>query len=254
MKVSMARARAYFKQHMSLASIKEKFAQKFGFNVKTNEQVEAEIPKAVEPDASLTHPKPIKSRQTKKAKPSAWVNWRLARSKKQSRKLFGEMLQHWMSDKPEKAVQSYVKFRSQLEKTMTLEKYDSMSADDYANKTQSVLMDFIASLKTKKPLEKIKNNLRHGGKIYRGLYALTYLQNGANNEGKLWRHSLSDKANDALTSINTLCLDLFKSFLPSKTEVLQEALMKETDPEKTNQSKQEVEDIQATFSALKKIK
>ncbi|MET4692260.1 hypothetical protein [Endozoicomonas lisbonensis] len=252
MKVSMARA--YFKQHMGLASIKEKFAQKFGFKVKTNEQVEAKIPKGVETDAPLTHPKPIKSRQTKKAKPSAWANWQMARSKKQSRKLFGEMLQNWMSDKPEKAVQSYVKFRRQLEKTMTLEKYEDMSADDYANKTESVLMDFIASLKTKEPLEKIKNDLRHGGKIYRGLCALTYLQNGTNDEGKLWRHSLSDKANAALTSINTLCLDLFKNFLPLKNEALQEALMKETDPERTNQSEQEVEDIKAAFSALKKIK
>ena len=254
MKASMVRVRTYFKEHMSLGSIKKIIAQKFGFKVKTNEQVEAKIPNAVEPDASLTHSKPIKSRQTKKAKPSVWVNWRLARSKKQSRKLFGEMLQQWMSDKPEKAVQSYVKLRSQLEKTMTLEKYDSMSADDYASKAESVLIDFISSLKTKEPLEKIKNDLRHGGKIYRGLYALTYLQNGTNNEGKLWRHSLSDKANDALTSINTLCLDLFKNFLPSKSEVLQEALMKETDPERTNESKQEVEDIQAAFSALKKIK
>ena len=68
MKVSMASVRTYFKEHMSLGSIKKKIAQKFGLSVKTSEQVATKIPKAVETAPLLTDQKPIKSRQTKKNK------------------------------------------------------------------------------------------------------------------------------------------------------------------------------------------
>ena len=166
------------------------------------------------------------------------------------------MLQYWMSDKPEKAVQSFVKYYQQIEKTISLQKQSGgISVDEYADESQPVLRNFIASLKSKKSLEKVKNNLRHDRKIYRGLKALAYLMNGTDEEGKPWRNRLSDNANYYLTSFTTtLYGDLFKQFLPRDAESLQERLLTETDPERSNQSKQEVEDIKAAFSALKKVK
>ncbi|UYM18394.1 hypothetical protein [Endozoicomonas euniceicola] len=254
MKVSMTRVRAYFKEHMSLGSIKKKIAQKFGLTVKTKEQVETKIPKGVETEAPLTDPKSVQSRQTKKTKPPAQVNRELARNKKQLQKLFGEMLQNWMSDKPEKAAQDYAKYYNLLKEAMILEEYGEISADDYAQKNRTVMLDFIASLKTKKSLEKVKKDLRHGGKIFRGLSALTYMQNGQKSDGTLWRHSLSESANHALVFVNTFSLDMFKYLLPLKADALQRLIMEETDPERSDQSKQEVEDIQAVLSGLEKLK
>ena len=126
------------------------------------------------------------------------------------------MLQYWMSDKPEKAAQSFVKYYQQIEKTISLQKQSGgISVDEYADESQPVLMNFIASLKSKKSLEKVKNNLRHDRKIYRGLKALAYLMNGTDEKGELWRNRLNKTANYYLASFTTtLYGDLFKHFLP----------------------------------------
>ena len=255
MKVSMEGAKVFFRENLSLANIKQKVALKFGFSIKTKEPVETRIPKEAEPD-STNESKSIKARQAKKTKPSAWVNWKLSRSRKQSQKAFKEMLQHWISDNPEKAIQSYSKLHDQMHKTLVLERVGipgAIAADDYADKARSILHELTPSLSPDEQ-HNIRRNLRPGGKIYRGLSALTFLLNGTNSDRVLMRHDLSEKANTCLTHICPLYGNLFKEFHPNQVTEFEQKIFNETNPDRTDQSSQEIEDIKAAFFAMKKIK
>ena len=248
MKVSMARARAYFKQYINLANIKRKIAQQFGFRVKSKDKVSSKIPKTARPEDSQSASRPIKSRKTEKADTSD-----LLANKKQARKAFSTMLKSWMSGKPDKAVQSLVELYDQIDKVLILEHHGAIAADDYADEAERVMLELSESLSPRKKL-KIQKSLESGGKIYRGLSALTFLQNGTDQNGNLMRHSLSDKANTCLTHICPLYGNLFKEFHPHKADELERQIMEKTDPEKADLSKQEAADIRDAFYAMKRIK
>ena len=249
MKVSMVRVRAYFKKHMSLSGIKKKIAQKFGFRVKNEDKTSSRIPREVKPEDSQPTPKLIKYRKTDKADSPGL----LADSRKQACNVLRIMLKSWMSGKPEEAVLSMIELYDVIDKIMALENHKAIAADDYANKVESIIRDLSESLSPWKK-RKIISSLKPGGKIYRGLSALTFLQNGKNKDGILIRHSLSDKANACLPNICTLYANLFKEFHPDEAARLEERIMNDTDPERKGFSKREISDIKAAFSAMKKVK
>ncbi|MCW7555396.1 hypothetical protein NX722_22735 [Endozoicomonas gorgoniicola] len=158
-----------------------------------------------------------------------------------------------MSDKPEKAVQSLVKLHSQIEKTMKLEKHGMMAADDYADKAESVLMDFISFLTVDEKYN-IKRNLRPGGKIYRGLSAVLFVQDGKDAKDEFMRNYLSDKAKSCISFTGPVHQLLFDKLFPVEAKQYKDQVMDETNPFRTDLSEQEVNDIKAAFFALEKVK
>ncbi|AMO58827.1 hypothetical protein GZ77_22010 [Endozoicomonas montiporae] len=246
MKVTRESVRAYFKKHINFAYIKHKIALKFGFKVKNKDEVSPQISRKASTEGNPSKSKSIGTRKTAKSESPA-----VKEERKQACKLYDAMLTHWMSGQPEEAVDSLAKLYDQIDKMMKLENHGAIAADDYADRARSIMLDLTKSMSFIKKC-KIHLSTKPGGEIYRGLRALTFLQNGRNSDGEVMRYGLSDKAQTYLVHAGPLYMDLFRKFHPLTASRLEKRIMDETDPNRA-QSARQVTDSEAAFKALSTI-